>query len=886
MIIFSYKVLITCLMGKEKHFYYDLLSNNMLNVINNSFIPGDHPNENIWVNSVIEVEKFLLKTNDSYKGAYVCSCGQWYDVDHCGLPMAESICFNCNQKIGGTNHVPVDRENHFRVFKDKAQQDFIVNWVNKCKWVDVHPKYKTFRYKTIEEFKKEVEEFTKEEHKGIKQVSQNFFIKNDKKIRILNQISYRLLSLIFYSSLYFGQLLGYIKENEIKQLIPKDSKSLFDVMCKTYKFLENALKAKGINEIQIFLNYIYPQLSNTLKNCPSIDTKEIRLNLENKINEIVDNCINGYEDYKKEYLKSNNLLNQMDIHSLRCIIQESIDPLVYPHDKYPYFRYFIVPKYPNQSQLIEELKLIPQNEQKYPIITNYLRDNGQIGALQTIIKINPFVNSMIETYTYKITREQGKELKIKDELLRLNNEILTKQFKDFQKGWTELNNFLQQKQRINEVKDQYLLKYKCRPPMVLKDIKDSDAIANVLNDDGEWLYGMYIAAAYQKFINWQNTFLNNIIGNISQSGVLHYFKEQLEKEIYAQDATSSEVVSLNLNNANSIYNTFDEIITAFSKRIFINLEGDINYSNYKNIKYNFDLIEETIGKIILPGKKSFKSDVQKFITFGFEGYRGGNSTVIQEFIAKYNQNPLEKPERKILFDYTTKNRIDFNGLMFSLQLLIFYLKNENYQSTYSINDAIEKTPDFVKINDDCKEFFKEHDNFKLNILISIYEYIELLCYPQIVDNVNEDYKKEIEREEIEKINKYFSKENDKLIKKMLLATTVRRFISRFLSGKRGENEIKEDEKLLYFIQAKEEFWAKEIFNDPKFENEFEQMVDSFDIKVNQAIIFYNVLGGDKELLGDKNEFEENEEKREEDNKEEKEINKIMYKKKKKKNIYL
>ena len=85
----------------------------------------------------------------------------------------------------------------------------------------------------------------------------------------------------------------------------------------------------------------------------------------------------------------------------------------------------------------------------------------------------------------------------------------------------------------------------------------------------------------------------------------------------------------------------------------------------------------------------------------------------------------------------------------------------------------------------------------------------------------------------------------------------------FLIRKKDENEIKEDEKLLYFIQAKEEFWAKEIFNDPKFENEFEQMVDSFDVKVNEAINFYNVLGGDKELLGDKKEFEEKEEKGEE-----------------------
>ena len=188
--------------------------------------------------------------------------------------------------------------------------------------------------------------------------------------------------------------------------------------------MENALKAKGINEIQIFLNYIYPKLSNILKNCHLINTIEIRLNLENKINEMIDDSINGYENYKEEYIKFNNELNQMNIHSLRCIIQETIDPLIYPHDKYPYFRYFMVPKYPNKSQLIEELQLIPQYQQKYPIITNYLNDNGQIEALQNIIKINPFINSMIETYTYKITREQGKELKIKDELLKLNNDIL------------------------------------------------------------------------------------------------------------------------------------------------------------------------------------------------------------------------------------------------------------------------------------------------------------------------------------------------------------------------------------------------------------------------------------------------------------------------------
>ena len=53
---------------------------------------------------------------------------------------------------------------------------------------------------------------------------------------------------------------------------------------------------------------------------------------------------------------------------------------------------------------------------------------------------------------------------------------------------------------------------------------------------------------------------------------------------------------------------------------------------------------------------------------------------------------------------------------------------------------------------------------------------------------------------------------------MLLATIVRRFISR--RWKRGDNEIKDDDNLLYIIQTKEEFWPKEIIQDPIFKIEF------------------------------------------------------------------
>ena len=195
--------------------------------------------------------------------------------------------------------------------------------------------------------------------------------------------------------------------------------------------------------------------------------------------------------------------------------------------------------------------------------------------------------------------------------------------------------------------------------------------------------------------------------------------------------------------------------------------------------------------------------------------------------------------------------------MFSLQLLIFYLINDNYQSDCSIKKIIEDKENYINIGEECKDFFKNNPDFKLNTLISIFEFIELLCYPQILENVNEEYKIDIQQEEINKINQYFNNNHEILISKMLILPAVRKFISRFLSGKREEKEIKESENLLYFLRSKEDFWPKDIFHNPKFDVEFENMLNSFSINVNKAINFYEVLGGNKlEMENEDNLFNE------------------------------
>ena len=58
-ILYSFRLISNCLLSQDNHFYKNLLSPNIVNYIKQNYIPGEEPNDNILINSVKEMEKFL-----------------------------------------------------------------------------------------------------------------------------------------------------------------------------------------------------------------------------------------------------------------------------------------------------------------------------------------------------------------------------------------------------------------------------------------------------------------------------------------------------------------------------------------------------------------------------------------------------------------------------------------------------------------------------------------------------------------------------------------------------------------------------------------------------------------------------------------------------------
>ena len=177
-------------------------------------------------------------------------------------------------------------------------------------------------------------------------------------------------------------------------------------------------------------------------------------------------------------------------------------------------------------------------------------------------------------------------------------------------------------------------------------------------------------------------------------------------------------------------------------------------------------------------------------------------------------------------------------------------------------------------------------------LFSVYEYFELLCYEDFKNNTDKVFSTNINEDKIKKLNDYFQKNN--LISKKNLSSVVRKFISRDLSGKRNEPNFYIDFnpdfpycELFQYLKNKKELWKKEIRENPNFNNVLDKLIE-IQILVCNSIKLYDILGGDKDLLGEpvKEEMRKEEEKKQEKENEQKEGKKNIKKKKQNNNIII
>jgi len=682
----------------------------------------------------------------------------------------------------------------------------------------------------------------------------------------LNIITLRFLNFILYSYLLSAYILNHLKKNQIKPFLIENlsPNTLFGVVKKAWELLNNSLNEKGIENVQIFVNMIFDRIIEYMNSLESINSQEILVSFEETINnfilEIISNndkinqMNNDYHNFQDKILKYNP-------QNIKEIIQCNYEPSIYPQSTYPNIQYFYTPNIQDLNSFAQKFNSCSDNQRKYTLINLLINEENQINENAILVNnlnnINKFANLLLNIYSYKISRDDAKKRKLSEELsfiMNSYNKIYNSSINDVNAFTNKyINPFIKS---WNQIKDK-LIKYnekiivdksKGENPL---EINIDNPISNFLVDDDDKDGGLFLASAYENMVEWQNQFLDEIISNNNTNGILNSYIYQLEKEINIQDATEDEIININDNTKKIFY---DLILSSSMRNIFEDKNNKINYRNYNDIIYNYDLIEEELGKIILPGLKKFKKGRIKFITFLYEGFRRGNSNILIEYSNKYQQRELNEKERNCIDALKqNKNYRVYNDIFSSLQILMNEIIKENYNQNYLLYDIIKKLPKYIILNEDIIKMMDDNYNdkncFTINSLVSFFEYFEDLCWNQIKKHIPSNYQLEINDNTKQYISNYFNNINQSMkINKKHFTTALRKLISRSIAGSRQDIDMKSDLKLKLYIK-REDLWNNNLFKNKSFNQEIETIFKE-EILVGHCWKLYNLLEGENNTLED------------------------------------
>ena len=748
LIFLMIKFYILGFVGSKNNLLFSFIFADGINYLIKIFYNNNIQNEINLIQSYYEMknyleEEYLVKKN--YNPIYLCSCARWYANKDSSL--TKIINCKCGLKLGKANETTDEKENHYAIFYDEYQKKFIED--RKLKTING-----IFKLKGIEELKDEF--IIKKIIDNSQSLDQLILVDNNEiNDEIFPQI---FLKFMFLSQIYIEYKIGIISKNDIMELNPDN---LLNYLIDLNKKIEEFIKEKNI-KYDDFINYLCEKLFNLVKNTDCIRNKE---KIFNNISILLKQLEEKYKNSIDEQ-EFNNL--EINILTLLTFDKE------FKNENY---KYLLTPaQYPH----IELLKASISSyiKRPLPILNSFMSLNIKkynIEHLSYIESINDFINSFAEKTRNLITRKSANNEKIGDylseirkssELDEMKNYLIDKQFKEFSYAYENIFS---------------------------ESITEDSLVIKILNDDKIKGKETAINKLYSHLIEIQNYYLNSIINEYNnrkiadnEDIIVKNAIEQIKKKKCIQHCTKADIFSFKVSNKTIL--SFEELYSFYSlKNIFNEKDNKIDYSKYSEVKFKLKEIEKELANIILTGKKLFSEKQIKY-KFYLDPYEVEEKTTKFEIFTEiYKKENLTSEEKSDLFNLSFLELKEKRIIMPNLETLIFYLIQENkYQGT----NKIEQIKSHSNLNID-KRFFELFNNFTINKLISIYEYLEEVLFGFIKDQyIIQEFQKEIPYEYEQKLEKYYMDESKRELKNDLLTSLLIKFCCRYLPHLSKESEIR------------------------------------------------------------------------------------------------
>ena len=829
----------------EKHavgkYLFSTLYDGNIQYLKTKFYPGSDTKDEPYYDLYYKVEShFKEKPNE---GCYICLCTRgYYHSIPSGYPGYEEKdlkCPYCDDYIGTEkisyikekkekeNKVimvcePVKRDKYFRIFSDENESRNNRDLSDKI------------NHMTKEKFKEEYIInllYTKE--KGLNEIDESRFKNDNKIIRNLSKISFRLLNYILYSHLFFARLLTDSEDFDyyLPKLPENEKMTWFNTINECFTLLEKELEKEGIKKTEIFMNVIFKDLFNKLHNQKCIDNYDNLIKFEQELEILIQEKIKESKKKIMEFEKEEKKKYNNDKSSGIALLKEIYNKDDY-ESKISYYEYFFYTNYPDENYIADILD--HKGKEDYPILRKCMeykknskesKKNNDNYSLDNLLTFNEVLNLVNKKYSFTIKKDFAEKKIIKDDDIYLDN---SSKFDDF-----------------IEIFNKFKLKDENNKKIVLNN-KENCLCDFVLDDNNK--YGRAYKKIYTKFIEEQNKRLYDILKIKSQDGT---FNSNCLKKVNIQKIKEDEIFTDNLwEDIN-----FIEIVFNLSYRKIID-SG--KYENYNQLKINLDLIEAEMTNAVLKDKKLLNNE---FIDFKYKDdiFSASIDDLITTFESKYKTSDLTIEDKVVIYDYINDYPDDYGkykeamGNFITLIEDSIKMKDEGNSKVNGDTNIYDIVNNIKVIKDDFKEIFKDKKNLSLKKLTNIYDYYLKLIFKYIKEDIQQYQKEKDEKknpnyfgEEIIKKFEEIFLQKDLYIDKESLASAIRLFISVVLFREEDkENKIKQNTKNIVECLKEKDLWKNKNIQDEKFEAEFSK-IKLFNIKINEILWFYLYLTDNKD----------------------------------------
>ena len=618
----------------EEYIYAYLYDQDNLEHIDEKFYPGSDPKEEPYYDLYNKIENHFEKIPN--QGCYICLCDKgYYHSVPSGFPSYSEVnikCPNCNEPIGSKEkyleekdekedkvklykiYETIQRDNYIRIFKDKDEIDKLTR--NRDKYY----KLRDINYMTKEEFKIKYIKPLYNKEKGLNSIDKNNFKKDNKKIRNLSQLSYRLLNYILYTHLFFAKLLTC--SEQFDDYLPKGM-TWFETIKECFILLQKELEKKGIKKIDVFLNFIFNDLFKVLHSKKCINNFEELIGFENELEKLIEdkfiqtkNKIDKFKELEMERIKDHN--------SGIALLKEIYSKDMYK--KYPYYENFYYADYLDEEYIENILEHKDKNE--YPILSKYLEykkkkyNDDDKYSLCDLSIFNEVLNLVYDKYNNQISREFAEKTLIKNSDIYEPNKDLIDDFIDLYNDLEIIveNNGKNQKLKLNIDKN-YICDF-------------------LLLDENK--YGKSYKKIYQKYIELQNKELEGLL-NIKIDKRI--FNDNCKIKINVQQIKENEIFTFDIPR---IFN-FISVVFNSSYRKIIDTQ---NYENYNEYIISLDTIEDIMTDLLLKNKKLLNNELTGF-SYDNEVFANEITDLIKNF--KFNDTKISINDKVVFYNYINDN---------------------------------------------------------------------------------------------------------------------------------------------------------------------------------------------------------------------------------------